>query len=442
MTKTVMPEQDRRGLAQSLWAATAEPAPDCPPLDADRRADVAVVGAGFAGLSTALHLAERGIDVVVLEAEEPGFGASGRNGGQVIGGLKHDFEELSRLFDPERADRMVAFADTAADFTFGLIERHEIQCDARQGGFVQGAHGPGLLKRIEAKVAGLAARGAPVSALSAAETRERTGTDFYHGAFHDPRGGTINPLGYARGLARAALAAGAAIHGKSPVSQVARDGAGWRVTVADGPSVRAERVLFCTNGYSNVTDPRPEISRSVVPFYSYQIATKPLSHNLLKSLPADGVAVSEFRRILSYYRIDAQGRFLMGARGALDGSLRDGAFDLARTRMAQLFPFLADQPLEHFWNGRVAVTTDHLPRLVEPEPGLHAAVGWNGRGVAMTSTMGPLLADWLTGTAPRDLPMPVTPPRPIPFHWLHRPVAGLAVAWKNFQDERERRQTA
>lgn len=441
MTNRPTPELDRRGLAQSLWAATAEPAPDCPPLAEDGRADVVVVGGGFAGLSSALHLAERGVDVAVLEAEEPGFGASGRNGGQVIGGLKHDFEELARMFDAERAERMTAFADSTADFTFDLIKRHGIDCDARQGGFVQGAHGASALETIEAKVAKLAARGAPVRALSAAETREHTGTDWYLGAFHDSRGGTLNPLGYARGLARSAMAAGARIHGRSPVGVVSRGGDGWRVTVLGGASLLTKRVLFCTNGYSNVTDPRSEISRSVVPFYSYQIATKPLSHNILRTLPAQGVGVSEFRRILSYYRIDAQGRFLMGARGALDGSLDDGAFDLARARMADLFPALTDQPLEFFWNGRVAVTTDHLPRLMEPDPGLHAALGWNGRGVAMTSAMGPVVADWLTGTAPRDLPMPVTPARPIPFHWMHRPVAGLTVAWKNFQDKRERRQS-
>ena len=169
------------------------------------------------------------------------------------------------------------------------------------------------------------------------------------------------------------------------------------------------------------------------------MATKPLSDNLLKSLPVHGLGVSEARRVLSYYRIDSQGRFIMGARGKLNGSLDDSAFDLAKQRMQEMFPRLTGVPMENFWNGRVAVTTDSLPRLMQIAPGLGAAVGWNGRGVAMTTATGSVLADWLCDVPHKDLPMPINAPRPIPFHWLKRPAAGVAVMWKSFLDRRERK---
>lgn len=431
-------DTDKNGLSRSLWAATASAAPDCPPLREDRQADIVVVGGGFAGLSAALHLAERGIDVCLLEAQEPGFGASGRNGGQVIAGIKHELSELTGLVGRDAAEKLIAFTDQAADLTFALIDRLGIDCDAACGGWVQGAHSDGALGGLKAKAERLAARGADVAFLSATEIASLTGTDWYRGGYLDRRAGTVQPLSYARGLAAAAIRAGAVLHGSTAVTAIRETAAGWRVETEAGAAVTASKVLLCTNGYSDLTGYMPAIVRSVVPFYSYQIATRPLSDNVLKSLPAQGLGVSETRRILSYYRIDRAGRFVLGARGALNGSLADPAFDLSRQRLRELFPHLAEEPLEFAWNGRVAITPDHLPRFLEAAPGLHAALGWNGRGVALTGAMGPVLADWLTGSAARDLPVPVSAPRPIPFHGAMRPIAGLAVMWKNFQDRSER----
>lgn len=435
---TGIPDLDDRGLRQSLWAATAEPAPDCPPLEGESRADVIVVGGGFAGLSAALHLAGKGVSVIVLEAVEPGWGASGRNGGQVISGLKDDLSGLEKQFNAEQIERLKDFARTTSDAPFELIEKHGIACDAVRAGWIQGAHGRGPAEQMRRKAEDWAAAGRDVAFLEADEVARLTGTDWYHGAFLDRRAGVLQPLSYARGLARAAVKAGVKVHGNSLVVTLGRNNGLWQVKTETGASCQAEKVLLCTNGYSDLADLMPEVTRSIVPFYSYQLATRPLSDNLRKSILAEGHGVSETRRVLSYYRLDAGGRFLMGARGALDGSLRDNAFDLARERLRQLYPILQDEPLDFFWNGRVAVTTDHLPRLVEPKPGLHAALGWNGRGVAMTSAMGPVIADWLTGKPGDDLPLPVTRVRPIPFHGLRLVAAQAVVGWKNFQDRRER----
>ena len=356
---------DDQGFKQSLWTATGGDAPHCPPLDTDKQADIAIVGGGFTGLSTALHLAERSVSVIVLEAREPGWGASGRNGGQVISGLKHDLAELERLVDPEMARRMIGFADKSADTAFAIIDRLKLDCDAVRGGWVQSAHGVGVLEDQKKKAEKMAARGRAVSMLSQQEMIERVGTDWYVGGLFDAAGGTVQPLKLARGLARAAQAARAQIHGETAVTGLAQAPHGWTLTTGGGMTVTAGKVLLCTNGYSDLAPIQDATTQSVVPFYSYQMATKPLSDNLLKSLPVHGLGVSEARRVLSYYRIDSQGRFIMGARGKLNGSLDDSAFDLAKERMQEMFPRLTGVPMENFWNGRVAVTTDSLPRLMQ-----------------------------------------------------------------------------
>lgn len=437
-----IPEVDERGLKQSLWAATARPGDSWPRLMEQQRVDVAVIGGGYAGLSAALHLAERGASVAVLEAREPGWGASGRNGGQVIPGFKRDLKQMAASVGYARAEAMVAFGDAAAEATFSLIERLGLDCGARQEGSLVGAHGPGALKAMEEQARRLSAQGYPVAVLSAAEAADCTGIGWYRGAYLDRRGGTLHPLDYARALAGAAAAAGAAIFVDTLVTAVTRETGSWRVKTRSGASVRAERVLLCTNAYSDLADLVPRLSRSIVPFYSYQAATGPLPPPILKTLPPSGLGVTECRRVLSYCRVDGSGRFVMGARGALNGSLRQSAFDLVRARLGELFPDLAGFPLEFFWNGRVAVTPDYLPRLLEVASGVHAALGWSGRGVAITTAAGPVIADWLAGASPNELPLPVTVPRQIPLHFLKGPASRLTVGWMHFLDRLERRQHA
>lgn len=429
---------DQTGFDQSLWSATAIARVDFPTLRDQIHTDVAIVGGGFTGLSTALHLAERGVSVALLEALEPGFGASGRNGGQVIAGFKHNEIPTGSDIDADLAARMDRFGDSTAQFTFDLIKRLGIDCNAKQGGWAQGAHGDVALKAIERKAAVMSKRGVTLEILSAAETERRLGTNWYPGSLWDPRGGTLQPLSYARGLARAADAAGAKIFTESPVTGVTREGKGWKLTTSSGGSVIAEKALFCTNGYSDAFNPIPSLSKAAIPFFSYQIATAPLSDNILKTLLADGVGVSEFRRLLGYFRVDRYGRFIMGARGASDGSMKAASFEFARSRIKQLFPALMDQKMEYFWNGKVAITMDYLPRVIDHGNGLHAAVGWNGRGVAVTSAVGPVLADWMTGKAAKDLPLPVTPPRPLPFHGLKRKASSIVALWYDHLDKKER----
>lgn len=424
-------------LPNSLWAATAAAPADTPPLAGERRADVVVVGAGFTGLSATLHLAEAGADVVLLEAGEPGWGASGRTGGQVITGFKMDPEELVAQFGPDRGERLAAFAGGVADTVFDLVERHEIDCHAERTGWIQGVHAQSRMNLAERRVTQWTARGANAELLDAARMTELTGTTVYAGGWLDHRGGMLQPLGYSRGLAKAALSAGAAIHGRSPVTGLVRQDESWRVETPGG-AVIAGQVLLATNAYTG--DIWPGLRQSVIPLFSYQIATKPLGDNLRRSVMPGGMPVSDTRRLLTYFRLDHTGRLLVGGRGHAGATENAADYRYISGSLQRLFPELADVELDYHWEGQVALTLDHMPHMHEPAPGLHAMLGYNGRGVAMATACGRMMAGRLQGTPVEELPLPVTPVKPIPFHGFRRPGIAAAVFWKRLLDRWESRQ--
>jgi glycine/D-amino acid oxidase-like deaminating enzyme len=416
----------------SLWTATVEEPPvETPALDGEARADVAIVGGGYTGLSTALHAAEHGLKAIVLEAREPGWGASGRNGGQVIPGLKQDPEELVGLYGRERGEVLARFAGGAADLVFGLIDKHRIACRPVRAGWIQPAHRDDLLPTLHRRAEQWAKRGAPVELLDAKACAERIGSGIYVGGWIDKRAGGIQPLAYARGLARAARTAGARIHGGSPARRLTRNGEGWRIETPRG-TVIADRVVLATNGYTD--ELWPGLERTIVPVHSFQIATVPLGDNVAKSiLPARSV-LSDTRRVSVYYRIDPDGRLMMGGRGCFREPDRPEDFALLERQIRRLFPQAAGAPIEHRWFGRVAITTDHLPHLHEPAPGLLAGLGYNGRGIAMATAMGTLLARRLAGEAMASLPLPAQPLRPIPFHGFHRLGVAAAITYYRLRD--------
>ncbi|MCC5857658.1 MAG: FAD-binding oxidoreductase [Ectothiorhodospiraceae bacterium] len=432
-----IPEMKTPSLPPSLWAATAEPAPPCETLSGPVRSQVAVIGAGYTGLVAALHLAESGRDVVVLDAAEPGWGASGRNGGQVIPGLKDDPDLLEARFGGDAGRRIVETVGGAADELFALIRRHDIACDAVQQGWIQPAHSDAALVAVTARARQWEERGVPVRLLNAEQVHALIGCrPVYRGGWLDPRGGSVQPLSYARGLARAGQRHGVRLFGNARALGLQAEGRQWRISTSQG-SVTADSVVLATNGYTDTL--WPGLARSVVPVFSQQLATRPLPPELRARILSGGQTASDTRRLLWYYRLDAQGRLIMGGRGRFTDrpAFQDGRRLLEA--MWTLFPETRDVEPEFIWAGRVAMTGDHLPHLHRLDRNVFAALGYNGRGVAMATVMGRLLADLVSGTAPERLPYPVTPLRPIPLHALRGPAVRVLVQYYRLLDARDAR---
>ncbi len=405
---------DLRAWPPSLWAETAGPEPACTPLAGHHDVEIAIVGAGFTGLSAALHLAEAGHTVRVLEAVQPGWGASGRNGGQVNPGWKLLPEEVETRHGSEQGRRINAMADAACDLVFDLIDRHAIDCDALRPGYVQGAQSRRGINFLERWVRQWSARGAPVELLSRRRTVDLLGTEVYLRALLDRRGGNIQPLSYARGLARAAMGAGALVHGDSPALSVRPHTGGWKLASPNG-SLMAEQVLICTNGYTGSLWPR--LATVVVPVPSFVAATEPLDEERLAAILPGRHAVSETRRVQVYYRMDTEGRFVIGARGHLFNAAQTGDVSHVHAEACRLFPALSDVKWQFHWGGYTAMTLSHTPKLMKLAPGVLAGMGYNGRGVAMATMMGKQMALAVRGE-PSD--MPVEPMSRIPLHGLRQ----------------------
>ena len=403
---------ERPVIANSLWTATANRSPDYPALEGDVRADVAVVGAGYTGLSAALHLAEDGVQVVLVDAQHPGWGASGRNGGQINVGLKEGPSGIKARFGEEWGVRMIRMAGTAGDLVFDLIARHGIECDAHRPGWLRAAHTAKALQGLHDLSADWDAHGGGVDRLDRNQMAEMTGTAAYLGGVIDRRGGVLHPLNYALGLARAAADLGVTIHGSSPVTDLSRESAG-HVLKTPGGTITAEKVLICTNAYSGALT--PPLSKSVLPVRSVQVATAPLSDNVANTILSEGNALSDTRRLLLYFRKDAQGRFLMGGRGTYSDASTERQIARLKRISAELYPQLADVEWQYAWGGFVALTRDHYPHLHEVSPGVMTGLGYNGRGVAIATAMGRVLARWAGGVPPDELEFPVTPVKPLPF---------------------------
>ena len=403
-----------------MWAATATPAPAYARADRDLACDVAVIGGGYTGLSTALHLAKAGRSVIVAEAVEPGWGASGRNGGQVIAGLKANPHELLATFGPDLGIRIAKRMGAAADLVFDLIARHGIDCHAKRSGWVQAAHGMGPLRDlVEPRCRQWAELGAGTEMLDQQQVAAALGSDpsAYVGGFRDPRGGVLQPLSYARGLAAAAMRQGVTILANMPVLDLQRDGAPWRLSIG-AHSIRAAQVVLATNAYSGAFADRvrPDLRRAIIPVTSFQMATPPLTGEISRTILPGGEGVTDSRRLLLYFRRDHTGRLVMGGRSPVDDLPAKSDAVPLQAAIARIFPQLGRPTVDYVWTGKVAITKDKMPHIHMPEPGLFVFAGCNGRGVAMCTMMGALLAELATGTAPGDLDYPVTAPDAFALH--------------------------
>ncbi|MEM1266279.1 MAG: FAD-binding oxidoreductase [Pseudomonadota bacterium] len=385
----------------SLWESSATEAPVAGAFESTE-VETAIVGGGFTGLATALHLAEAGRTALVIEAAGIGNGGSGRNVGLVNAGVWHPPAKVRQALGPTYGDRFLKFFGDGPQTVFDLIERHQIRCAATRTGTLHAAHAPRGMVDLQARHDAWAAMGAPVTLLNRADMAEMAGTRVFFGGLLDRRAGTINPMAYCRGLARAAVAAGARIATNAPVTGLRREGTGWRVDTAQGV-ITSRTVVLATNAYTDGL--WPGLAQSFTPIHYFHLATEPLGDAGAHILPGQQ-GLWDTGRIMVSVRRDAEGRLLLGSMGRARGALtrKWGARQIAR-----LFPELGQVAIEDVCDGRIALTPDHLPRICELDQGLYTAIGYNGRGITTGTLFGRSLAGLISGEDPADLPLPVMP---------------------------------
>jgi glycine/D-amino acid oxidase-like deaminating enzyme len=313
---------------------------------------------------------------------------------------------------------MIATAATA-ELVFSLIERFQIRCEAHRDGWIQAAYSAKTEAEIARRVADLRSRGEDVELIDRDRMAALIGTGYYRGGMLDRRSGMVQPLSYALGLARAAQSAGARLFGNARVTRLAADeGERWVLTTATG-RVAAKHCLIATNGYTG--DLHPALKTAMIAVQSYQIATDPLPPHLARSVMPSDVPVSDLPHLGVYFRRDDAGRFIIGGRGSLTDRERLDLFTLAAENAYVLYPQLREVGFALRWGGKLALTLDHLPRLAALAPGLLAAYGCNGRGVALATALGKLAAERITGAPHDDLPIATLPPARYPLHGLRLP---------------------
>ena len=420
----------------SLWAAATAPGPDLPELVGTTATDVIIIGGGFTGLSTALHLCEAGVEVAVLEAMEPGWGASGRNNGQVIPTLSRPDPEEIVARHGAAGERFVALLRDSASMLFDVARQYQINAEQEQTGWVQPVHSPGRIQIAERRVRQWSKYGAEVELLSRDQTRDMLGSDAWYGGFWNKTGGHINPLALARGLARAVLERGGRIYARSPAISFTRHNGGWLVKTANG-EITGRALVVATNAYTGEFSRSlmPEMAKEVMPVLSWQMATRPLSDTARKTIIPGRQAMSDTHGELYFARYDARNRLVTG--GAVIGNRPGQLKVIVAERLQRLWPQIGPVEFDFVWNGYVGMTTDFLPRIHRLGPDAYGWTGCNGRAVALSIGLGNELSKAVRGVPDVELALPFSEPAPIAAHGLLRRLAPLMLMLYRRRDARE-----
>jgi glycine/D-amino acid oxidase-like deaminating enzyme len=422
----------------SLWAAVTPQGPQLPELIGTQQADVVVIGAGFTGLSTALHLREAGVDVAVVEAAEPGWGASGRNNGQVIPTLSRPDPEDIIAKHGAVGERFVAMLRDSASVLFDVVQKYKIEAEHEQSGWVQPVHSPGRIRIAERRVKQWSKFGAPVELLSREQVADMTGSDAWYGGFWNKTGGHVNPAALARGLAYAALGLGARIYARSPAISFERRNDKWIVKTAKG-EIWGRALVMATNAYSGEFSKSlvPEIATEVMPVLSWQMSTQPLSDNVRKTIIPGRQAVSDTHGELYFARYDARNRLITGGAVLGPGNKVERIKARVTERLQRLWPQIGDIKFDHVWNGYVGMTADFLPRIHRLGPNAYGWTGCNGRAVALTIPLGRELAKAVQGVPESELALPFTEPLTYVAHGLLRKIAPWMLLLYRQRDAQE-----
>lgn len=414
---------------------TASSFDDSPQLSGDITCDVAIVGAGFTGLRAAHRLAEAGTDVVVLDAGDVGYGASGRNGGQVNPILPFNGPEtLLKRLGSKYFERLSEASIGSADSLFDFIEKYQIDCQARQNGWLRVDHCRKARNVSHRNAEDWNRYGANFQFVDGDDLFQMTGTPAYQSGVLTPRGGAVQPLSLVRGLAKLSSGAGAGIFGKTPVTLLQQEKNGWRLQTPFG-AVSSQWVILATNGYTDGL--MRGLKSSLFPIVSVQIATPPLPEEQIAAILPGGQTISDTRRVIMYARREPDDRIVFGGHGKINRNGTLSGFEWLKRDAERVFPQLKGVEWEFSWGGKIALTDDRLPHLHEPAAGLLAGLGYNGRGVAMSNVMGTVLADRVLGASPDSLPFPISPIRKIPFRNVQLLGKGTAIRWLQLLDRLE-----
>lgn len=381
-------------ISDSLWFNTCQESVDTKPLTENAKADLVIIGGGYTGLSAALEAAQGGASVRVLEAESIGFGGSGRNVGLSNAGLWLPPDEINATIGLAAGERLSRILAQAPDKVFDLIARHEIACEPVRNGTLHCAHAPTGLSDLQNRFRQQTARGAPVQLLSREEAIARTGSDQVHGALFDPRAGTIQPLAYAVGLARAAQTFGAILHSKTPALDVKKAGALWIVQTPRG-TVTAKKMIIAMNGYAipikGLKTPK------VIPVHYFQSATAPLSVEQAAQILPGKEGCWDTAMVMSSWRMDQDGRLIIGGMGQLGHIGQSAHLGWLKRKLTKMYPLLAEVTLQETWFGRIAMTEEYLPKTLLLDNSALINFGYSGRGIGPGTVFGTAMAQALLG---------------------------------------------
>jgi glycine/D-amino acid oxidase-like deaminating enzyme len=418
-----LPTQDDKALPRTAFTAKGGGALGLLPLAGSHAADVLVIGGGIGGCSAALHAAEAGSRVILLEAKKIGWGASGRNGGHVAPATKHDPDEIVARYGAAAGQRLIDAAEEGPKVVADLIARHAIDCEFSVPGIISAAHTPQAFAAMERRVEYWASRGRPVELLDRRKAADMIGSDYYLGAWIDRRGAKLNPLAYVRGLARAAIKAGAVLHEETTAFSLEKQVDKWVVRTPQG-EVRADAVFLCTNAYTD--NLWPGLRQTIVSVRAFQFMTRPLRDNVLKTILPGGQPMTDSRRLLSGIRLHSDGRLQFGGQGPAFGAQGQPSWGPTLGRLQKIFPQLGEVETDFWWTGFMAMNNDNSWHIHELSPGLLAMLGCNGRGVALATIYGRELARYAHGAPATDFVLPPSQPRRIFAHGLVEPfVSGL-----------------
>jgi glycine/D-amino acid oxidase-like deaminating enzyme len=401
-----------------------KPALNQPVLRGTHRFDCAVIGGGFTGLSTALHVARSARTVAVVEAREVGWGGSGRAFGQVVPYSKHDESDVLRHFGPEWGERLITNLAAGPELVFSLIDQHSIACEPTRSGLIFAAHARSAEASLARRAEFWKARGVTLGSPRGEAMFEETGSRFYRAGLLEPRGGTVNPLAYARGLARAALSAGAVIHEQSPAIRLDPEGASWRVTTPEGEII-AQHIVIATDAYTDGL--WPGLAQSVIPLRAYQVVSAPLPHNMRRLVLPGGRPLSDTRRLYSAVRLRADGRLHLSIPGPVFDAAGVANESAATRRATTLFPDLPPPRWEFAVAGWVGMSADQYPHIHRLADGVIAAIGLSGRGIAIGTLLGVDVSRRVQGLPRTTWMLPDTPLRQIRGWRFSRALVGTLL---------------